>query len=76
VNTRRDQKAAALAYLDEFDVTYPSIYDPDSAIAYAYRVRVMPATFVIDEEGKIAATILGAVLTSRDLGELLDEELA
>jgi thiol-disulfide isomerase/thioredoxin len=76
VNTRRDQKAAALAYLDEFDVTYPSIYDPDSAIAFAYRVRVMPATFVIDPKGKIAATILGAVRSAGDLTEILDEELA
>jgi len=76
VNTRRDQKAAALAYLDEFDVTYPSLYDPDSAIAFAYRVRVMPATFVIDLEGKIAATILGAVRSAGDLTGILDEELA
>jgi thiol-disulfide isomerase/thioredoxin len=61
INARRDQKAAALAYLDEFGVTYPSVFNPDSSIAYAFRVRFMPATFVIDKQGKIAAEFIGAI---------------
>jgi thiol-disulfide isomerase/thioredoxin len=73
VNTRRDQRAAAIAFLEEFEVTYPSIYDPDSNIAYAYGVRVMPATFVIDPDGKIAAQILGAVRSSEELVTLVRE---
>jgi thiol-disulfide isomerase/thioredoxin len=76
VNARRDQKAAALAYLDEFKVTYPSVYNPDSSIAYAFRVRFMPATFVIDRQGKIAAEFIGAIADANQLRVLIDAELS
>jgi len=76
INARRDQKAAALAYLDEFDVTYPSVYNPDSSIAYAFRVRFMPATFVIDRQGKIAAEFIGAIADVNQLRALIDAELS
>lgn len=75
VNTRRDQRAAALAYLEEFSVTYPSIYDPPSTIANDFGVRVMPATFVIDRDGRIAAHIIGALRDEGDLRAILDAEL-
>ncbi len=71
----RDQKAAALAYLDEFKVTYPSIYNPDSSIAYPFKVRYMPHTYVIDRNGKIAAEIIGALFKESDLKDVLDREL-
>lgn len=75
INTRRDQEAAALAYLEEFAVTYPSIYDPPSRIAFDFGVRVMPATFVIDRDGMIAAQIFGALRDEADLRRILDAEL-
>ena len=76
VNTRRDQRAAALAFLEEFDVTYPSIYDPTSAIADDYGVRFMPATFVLDGQGRIVAQIIGAVRSADELQEIIDAERA
>lgn len=76
INTRGDQRAAALAFLDEFSVTYPSIYDPTSAIADAFGVRTMPATFLLDSRGRVAAEIVGAIRTADELIEVLDKELA
>jgi len=76
VNARRDQKAAALAYLDQYNVTYPSVYNPDSSIAFDFRVRFMPATFVIDREGKIAGEYIGAILDVSTLRALIDGELS
>jgi thiol-disulfide isomerase/thioredoxin len=76
VNARRDQKAAALAYLDEFGVTYPSVFNPDSSIAYAFRVRFMPATFVIDRQGKIAAEFIGAIADVNALRVVIGSELS
>lgn len=72
----RDQKAAALSYLDEFKVTYPSIYDPGSSIAYPFKVNYMPHTYVIDRNGRIAAEIIGALFKESDLKDVLDAELA
>ncbi|MGZ4121263.1 MAG: TlpA family protein disulfide reductase [Actinomycetota bacterium] len=76
VNSRRDQKTAALAYIGEFDVTYPSVFNPDSSIAFDYRLRFMPATFVIDRQGKIAAEVIGALRSESDLRALIDSELS
>lgn len=74
VNTRRDQRAAAKAFLEEFSVTYPSLYDPDSTVAFRFGVRVMPATFVIDRQGRIAAQIIGAITDEVGFRTLLDAE--
>jgi DsbE subfamily thiol:disulfide oxidoreductase len=71
----RDQKAAALAFLEEFGVTYPSVYDPDSSVAFRFKVRVMPNTFVIDRRGRIAARIVGAADDEVVLRRILDAEL-
>jgi thiol-disulfide isomerase/thioredoxin len=75
INTRRDQRAAALAMVDQFHVTYPSVFNPDSSIAYAFRVRFMPATFVIDRQGKIAAEFVGAIASMSELRAIIDSEL-
>jgi thiol-disulfide isomerase/thioredoxin len=75
INTRRDQKAQALAFVDQFDVTYPSVFNPDSSIAFSFRVRFMPATFVIDRQGRIAAEFVGAIASAGQLRALIDVEL-
>jgi thiol-disulfide isomerase/thioredoxin len=76
MDVRRDQRAAAIAFMEEFNVTYPSGYDPDSSVAHAFGVRVMPATFVIDKQGRIAARALGAVTDEVAFRKILDAELA
>ena len=76
VNARRDQRTAALAYLNEFHVTYPSVFNPDSSIAFDFRVRFMPATFVIDKQGRIAAEFIGAIQSEAVLRAIIDSELA
>lgn len=57
----RDQKAAALAYLDEFEVTYPSFYDESSRLAFELRVQVLPTTYIIDASGRIFFRFTGTV---------------
>ena len=75
INTRRDQRSAALAFVDQFHVTYPSVFNPDSSIAYDFRVRFMPATFVVDRQGRIAAEFIGAIASLIELRALIDSEL-
>jgi thiol-disulfide isomerase/thioredoxin len=60
----RDQPDSAQAFMQTFNVGYPSLNDPDDEIALAFHSTVPPAaiptTLVIDRRGRIAARIFGA----------------
>ena len=71
----RDQRAAALAYLEEFGVPYPSISDPDSRIAHKFRLIDPPSTYVLDRKGRVAWRIIGETREPQ-LVEILNLELS
>jgi thiol-disulfide isomerase/thioredoxin len=60
----RDEPDSALAFMQQFNVGYPSINDPSDEIALEFRTTVPPAdiptTLVIDRDGRIADRIFGA----------------
>ncbi len=60
----RDEPAAALAFMQNFNVSYPSLNDPNDQIALEFHSTVPPAaiptTLIIDRNGRIAARIFGA----------------
>ena len=55
----RDQRDPAAAYLADIKPTYGSIFDPRAALALDFDVppNSIPATLVIDKEGRIAAVM-------------------
>lgn len=65
----RDDAAAARAYLEEFQVPYPSLSDPSGAIAHRFGVPYLPATIVVDASGAMRFRAVGALdaPTLRDL---------
>ena len=71
----RDTRANALAHANEFGVTYPLFFNPDSTVAYRFRVVFIPETYVLDRGGQVAARVIG-VTHDADLRAVLDEELA
>lgn len=60
----RDEPAAASAFMQNFNVSYPSLNDPNDQIALQFHSTVPPAaiptTLVVDRNGRIAARIFGA----------------
>lgn len=56
----RDDRAAGLAYLDEFDVAYPSVEDPTGIIAHRFGVPYLPATILVDKTGEMRLRLVGA----------------
>ncbi|MFL7812635.1 MAG: TlpA family protein disulfide reductase [Anaerolineales bacterium] len=54
-----DTEPEALAYLEEFEITYPNGPDLRTEISQAFRIRGVPETFVIDQNGKIAHLQIG-----------------
>jgi thiol-disulfide isomerase/thioredoxin len=59
----RDQRGPAEAYLADIKPTYGSIFDPSAALALNFDVppNSIPATLVIDKEGRIAAVLRSEV---------------
>lgn len=68
-----DQEPAARAYLEEFDITYPSGPDLQSAAARRYGIKGVPETFFIDPQGNITELVIGPIVSQARLDELLDQ---
>jgi DsbE subfamily thiol:disulfide oxidoreductase len=71
-----DDRAAGLEYLDEFDVTYPSVSDPTGILAFQFGMLAPPTTFIVDREGQLRYHLLGAqaeATVRRYMDELLNE---
>ncbi len=61
----RDDPAAARAWIEGFDVGYPSVADPSGAIAYRFGVPFLPATIFIDRSGEMRFRAVGALDAER-----------
>jgi peroxiredoxin len=72
----RDEPDSAKSFMQTFNVSYPSLSDPNDQIALAFRSTVPPAaiptTLVIDRNGRIAARIFGAA-SYEELKSVVDE---
>ncbi len=60
----KDEKQAALAFIHDFGVTYPIVYDEAARSALQIGdvpTRGLPTTVVIDKRGRVAAIYTGAL---------------
>lgn len=71
----RDDDPAALAFVREFDIPYPSVVDPAGALADDYRLLGLPTTVVVDPGGQIVYRFTG-YLDAPILRSALDDVLA
>lgn len=70
----RDDRAAAGSFIEEFEITYPSVYDPSGQLASDYGFVGVPTTYVIDRSGRIRFQFTG-YLSGPILRDALDELL-
>jgi thiol-disulfide isomerase/thioredoxin len=72
----RDDPASAEAFMSTFRISYPSLNDPNDAVALDFSGTVppsgIPTTLVIDRSGRIAARIVGQASYS-GLAKLITE---
>ncbi|MER8234716.1 TlpA disulfide reductase family protein [Streptomyces sp. NPDC094049] len=67
LNTRDPNKQPALAFEEDYGVTYPSLYDPQGELILfgfpkgTLSPQSIPSTVVLDKEGRIAARSLMAL---------------
>ncbi len=74
----RDNATDALAFEEQFGVTYPSVVDSDGRRLLAFRDTLpptaIPSTLVVDRDGNLAVRILGEI-TESSLGDLVSDVL-
>lgn len=61
-----DEPAGARAFVGEYGATWPTVVDPERAIARAYKVAARPQTYFVDREGILRSIQIGG-LTEADL---------
>ncbi|HEX6248513.1 MAG TPA: TlpA disulfide reductase family protein [Nocardioidaceae bacterium] len=76
INSRDLDRAAAQAFQRRFEVPYPSIYDQKGQTLLAFRgtlsPNAIPSTVVIDEQGRVAASVIGEVTRATLVGLVED----
>lgn len=70
-----DVEPKSLAYLEEYDITYPNAPDLRSSISSKYDITGVPETFFIDKNGNVVHIQLGPV-NEMTLTSLIDQMLA
>jgi thiol-disulfide isomerase/thioredoxin len=77
INSRDASQDNARAFERTYDVPYPSIYDPSGRNLLAFRGTLtpnsIPSTVIIDKDGRVAASVLGAVTSKTTLVDLVEE---
>lgn len=79
INTRDLDQAPANAFVRAFDISYPSVYDPDGRELLKFGGQLppsaIPTTLVVDAKGRVAARVLGEVTEATVLG-IVDDVVA
>lgn len=70
-----DTEKEALAYIDEFDITYFNGPDIGTRISQAYRMDGVPETYFVAKNGELRGTKIGP-LSPPELDQRIDELLA
>jgi len=77
----RDSNVTAIAFEDTFNINYPSLVDTSSELVLRFagdlNPSAIPSTLLVDQEGRVAASILGPVTKSMLTGlieALIEEE--
>jgi hypothetical protein len=71
----QDDRDAARAWIREFGVAYPSLFDPAGRSASTLGFPFLPDTYVVDPGGTIRWVVYGET-DERELADLIDDVLA
>ena len=71
-----DTEPEAKRYLAKFNITYPNGPDLGTRISQAFRIRGVPETYVIDQDGILQFVQIGPFLSLSQIRSVLDPMLA
>ena len=55
----QDSRTDAVDFIEQYGLTFPTLFDAGGQAALDYQVRSLPTTFFIDREGRIQDIIIG-----------------
>ena len=58
---KSDPEESARAFLDEFGISYPNVFDTRGFTAIDYGVSGIPVTFFVDREGVVTRRFVGTL---------------
>ena len=61
--TYQDSESAATAFIQEFGLSFPVLFERTGDVGRQYLVRAMPSTFFVDHEGVIQKVIIGGPMS-------------
>lgn len=67
-----DTETQARGYLTKFGVSYPNAPDLQTRISPLFRISGVPETYVVDQNGKLAASQIGPFTTEEQIRALID----
>lgn len=70
----RDVSSEALEFVDEYGLTYPQLHDGEGERPDEYGMTGFPESFLVDPEGKLALTCIGAI-DEQDLEQLIEPRI-
>jgi thiol-disulfide isomerase/thioredoxin len=70
----RDGEASARSFLDDHNVSYPSLYDPamSESVRFGVTPATTPSTFVLDGQGRVAVEIRGQAPPAGELVRIIE----
>ncbi len=71
-----DTEPAARAYMQKFDITYPNGADLGTRISQAFRIRGVPETYIIDQNGVLQHAQIGPFTSLPQIQALIDPLLS
>jgi cytochrome c biogenesis protein CcmG/thiol:disulfide interchange protein DsbE len=74
INYQNDRDSAE-AWVSEFDVPYPNLYDPAGETAIDLGYPFLPGTYVVDPDGTIRWVVIGET-DAEELSGLIEDVLA
>ncbi len=72
-----DTETEARAYLRQFNITYPNGPDLGTRISQAFRIKGVPETYIINQEGQLITNLIGPTTYQKlqgIVGPLLSEQ--
>lgn len=77
INVRDASTAQAKSFVRKYDVPYPSFYSPDGKALLPFvgtlAPNSVPATVVLDAQGRVAASVLGTIPSTQTLVDVVHD---